>query len=217
MVTVHKTGRPAKIPGERGTKEKIYDSAIDLFAERGFDDVSIRDIAAAVGIKESSIYKHYASKDEILEKILEYPMARTENIGPHDTGTEELIVSIGLEAFMAMGGDLITAWAEDPRMVKILRITFVELYHNEQVKVFYSMFIDITYSFWTSIFAIMMKHKLIKPSDPNMLAMEYISFYEKMFMDYFILRYGNTSSSFRQEYRDLIDKHTTFMVNSIKP
>ena len=67
MTVRRKTGRPAKIPGEKSTKDKIFDAALDLFAERGYDGVSIRDIAAAVGIKESSIYKHYASKAEILE------------------------------------------------------------------------------------------------------------------------------------------------------
>ncbi|WP_424359154.1 TetR/AcrR family transcriptional regulator [Methanocella sp. MCL-LM] len=76
MTAGRKSGRPAKVPGEKSTKEKIFDAAVDLFAERGYEGVSIRDIAGAVGIKESSVYKHYASKDAILDSVFEYLKAR---------------------------------------------------------------------------------------------------------------------------------------------
>jgi AcrR family transcriptional regulator len=51
------------------TKERILLVAVLLFAKRGFVAVSVRDIAKAVGIKPSSLYYHYASKDEILTDI----------------------------------------------------------------------------------------------------------------------------------------------------
>lgn len=38
------------------TKEKIVETALDLFSQRGYDGVSVRDIARAVGIRESSLY-----------------------------------------------------------------------------------------------------------------------------------------------------------------
>ena len=59
----------------KNTKEKIFDVSIDLFSQNGYDGVSIRQIAQIakeVGIKESSIYNHYQSKESILESILSY-------------------------------------------------------------------------------------------------------------------------------------------------
>ena len=53
------------------TREKIMDAAINLFSESGYDKVSMRDIAALVGINVSSIYNHFPSKNSILEYILE--------------------------------------------------------------------------------------------------------------------------------------------------
>ena len=41
------------------TKETILKKALDMFAKSGYDSVSIRDIAKAVNIKESSIYYHF--------------------------------------------------------------------------------------------------------------------------------------------------------------
>ena len=53
-------------------KEKIFNVSIDLFSRHGYDGVSIRQIASEVGIKESSIYNHYKSKESILNSILEF-------------------------------------------------------------------------------------------------------------------------------------------------
>ncbi len=227
MAVKRKSGRPVKVPGEKSTKEKIFDAALDLFAERGYDGVSTRDIAAAVGIKDSSIYKHYASKDEILEKILEYPLTRLTKIGPPGVivdftmigkvSPEEEIVSRGLEGYMALGNEINTSWMDDPRMEKVFRIIYVELYHNERVKNFYSMFMEGMYTFCVSFFTIMVERKLIKPADPKVLAMEYLSFYGSAYTDYFLFRYGSTSGSFLEEYRERIDQHTAFMVDAIKP
>lgn len=205
-----------KEAGEKTTKEKIFEAAIDLFAQKGFDATSMREIAETVGIKKASMYSHYKSKDEILEKIVEYPMARIEIVGPQNVETEELIISMGLEKFMALSSNVATEWMNDHFMEKIWRIVCIELYHNEQIKKFYSKFTVTALSFWQSNFEIMVKHKLIKPFDPEVLAHEYLSFYGNTYMDYFIFRYGETSNSFMQEYQESIDKHTAFIVNAIK-
>ena len=49
----------------KGTREKILDEALTLFSEKGFEGTTVRDIASAVGITASSLYKHFESKDAI--------------------------------------------------------------------------------------------------------------------------------------------------------
>ena len=201
---------------EKKTKERIFEAAIDLFAQKGFNATSMREIAETVGIKKASMYSHYKSKDEILEKILEYPIGRIGEMGPQNIETEELIVSMGLEKFMELAGDLIFGWMEGPYMEKIWRIICIELYHNEKIKKFYREFEDMSSSYWISAFEMMMKHKLIKPSNPRTLALEFLSFYGNAYMDHFLLNYGNTSGTFRDEYQDLSNEHITFIVDSIR-
>jgi AcrR family transcriptional regulator len=53
------------------TKERIINSAILMFSDRGYDNVSMRDIAALVGIKAASIYNHFPSKRDILKSMFE--------------------------------------------------------------------------------------------------------------------------------------------------
>jgi TetR/AcrR family transcriptional regulator, cholesterol catabolism regulator len=58
------------------TKGRILDTAITLFAERGFDACTMREIASAVGIKAPGIYNHYASKDEVFAAAMEHILGR---------------------------------------------------------------------------------------------------------------------------------------------
>jgi AcrR family transcriptional regulator len=52
------------------TRELILLHASRLFAGRGFLGTSTRDIAAAVGIRQPSVYSHFSSKQEIAEELL---------------------------------------------------------------------------------------------------------------------------------------------------
>lgn len=53
-----------------GPKSVILDVALRLFAENGYAGASIRDIAAAAGLKPASIYAHYTSKEQILAQLI---------------------------------------------------------------------------------------------------------------------------------------------------
>lgn len=55
-----------------GTKKRIFDSAIELFASYGFENVSTKDIAGASGVMQSAIYNHFPSKQNILDTMYEY-------------------------------------------------------------------------------------------------------------------------------------------------
>ena len=65
-------------------REGILQAAQDLFAQKGYAATSTRDIADAVGIRQPSLYSHFASKAEILLDILlitvEPPVARAEEL-----------------------------------------------------------------------------------------------------------------------------------------
>lgn len=64
--------------GEK-TKKIILNSAIELFYNKGYDQVSIRTIADSVGIKGSSIYNHFKSKEDILIEMVNYHKAYLNN------------------------------------------------------------------------------------------------------------------------------------------
>lgn len=62
--------------GRNATKGRILDTAIALFAERGFAACTMRDLASEVGIKAPAIYNHYSSKDAVLAAAMEHILGR---------------------------------------------------------------------------------------------------------------------------------------------
>ncbi len=64
-------GDVAKLSAEE-RRDGILQAAIPLFAERGFADVTTREIARAAGVSEALLYRHFPSKRDIYTKIQEY-------------------------------------------------------------------------------------------------------------------------------------------------
>ena len=56
---------------QANTKERILNESLKLFSQNGYEAVGVIQIAAAVGIKAPSLYKHYKNKRAIFDSILE--------------------------------------------------------------------------------------------------------------------------------------------------
>jgi AcrR family transcriptional regulator len=73
MATTTGAGRPRlstkKRPGDTA-REEILDASAELFTTRGYTSTSTRMIADAVGIRQASLYHHFAGKDDILDALL---------------------------------------------------------------------------------------------------------------------------------------------------
>jgi AcrR family transcriptional regulator len=190
MTIKRKTGRPVKVEGEKGTKEKIFDAAVELFAERGYDGVSVRDIAKAVGIRESSVYKHYGSKDEILDAIFEYLKSRLYAPPAPGMDLETLLGRMSFERVLELGFASIKGMVSDPYLVRIVRIITIELHHNAKIREFFlnEMF-ERPVNENELLFRRLMDQGKIRRLDPRALATAYFAFSVYMHFETFILRY----------------------------
>jgi AcrR family transcriptional regulator len=61
-------GRPPKADAG-DTKEMLLQAALTLFADKGYEGTSVRDIARSVGLSESGLYAHFASKRDIFDAV----------------------------------------------------------------------------------------------------------------------------------------------------
>lgn len=59
------------LPGHKpeGSTGRILEASLKMFAERGYAAASVRDLAAAAGLKPATIYAHYPSKEHILAEL----------------------------------------------------------------------------------------------------------------------------------------------------
>jgi AcrR family transcriptional regulator len=69
-----RAGRPRAVPDtapDLTPKEQILHAAAALFVEQGYGGTTTRAIAEAVGIRQASLYYHFAGKDDILAELLD--------------------------------------------------------------------------------------------------------------------------------------------------
>ncbi|WP_050507277.1 TetR/AcrR family transcriptional regulator [Pseudomonas syringae] len=60
-----------RVPGEPCGRQRVLDSARQLFAERGFHAVSLRELGQVVGMHAGSLYAHIESKEALLQELIE--------------------------------------------------------------------------------------------------------------------------------------------------
>src|SRR5260221_14166132 len=65
-------GRNDLVPGAK--KDAILRAATDVFAERGFFNAQVADVARAAGVAAGTVYLYFRSKDDLLVSIFEKTM-----------------------------------------------------------------------------------------------------------------------------------------------
>jgi TetR/AcrR family transcriptional regulator, fatty acid metabolism regulator protein len=90
-MTVHAEGRrarPEPLPGPK--RDAILRAAIDVFAERGFFNAQVADVARAAGVAAGTVYLYFRGKDDLLISIFERSMrdALTEVRGADTDGSD---------------------------------------------------------------------------------------------------------------------------------
>lgn len=110
-MTRAETGKPAE---ESNRRAELIRSAGRLFREQGYDATTIRDIAAAVGMRSGSPFYHFKSKQEILKAVvLEGLMSALtgmaavtcEKRGPRETFRG--LIRAHLDTILEHGGDFV--------------------------------------------------------------------------------------------------------------
>lgn len=176
-------GRKPKESGDGAeTREKILSTAIDLFAKKGFGAVSIREIAAAVGIKGASIYNHFVGKDDILEAILARHIERAGEVFAEEApaSLKKILESSLHKGLRFMG---------EPGMEKIFKILSREQLNNERIRRFFlKEYIESPRAYLAQRFAELIAEGLIAPADPDRLANEFHAFVMYKYYENYLLR-----------------------------
>ncbi|MEL7671322.1 TetR/AcrR family transcriptional regulator [Methanobacterium sp.] len=198
---------------EKTTKERIFESAINLFAQKGFDATSMREIAEAVGIKKASLYSHYKSKNEIMDNIFEYFKKELMKMRPPEAQNLDKIDKITPEIFRQRA-DLTLGIFKNPVIEKIFRIISSEQFRDKRARmIVLECLIHEPYSFSRAVLEIMVKKGVINEIDPDVKAMEFQYSIYTLFMEYLLLKSGNSDTG---KIEEMIEKHLDYFVNSLE-
>lgn len=116
------------------TKELILVASLELFSVKGFNGATVRDIAAKVGIKDSSLYFHYKNKQSILDSIMDKFISISEQMMSFLDETIVSIISVNDEQFCAMTEQYIQSYFMDDFISKFIMVMNHERSHNEQMR-----------------------------------------------------------------------------------
>ncbi len=193
------------------TKKKILNSALDFFSMHGYSGASIRQIANAVGIRESAIYNHYKSKEEIFLAILSQFKLRTisKEILSDDLLDEVIYPEKFLKKFASR---LIEHW-DKPEERKFIRVLLMEQFtHFGNIELSTTDYLSELRKICRLIFGEMVNTKIIKELDPALLADEFTA-------RLFLIRTELLSSDNRADINAIYkqaDDHVNFFWEAIK-
>ncbi|MBN2504584.1 MAG: TetR/AcrR family transcriptional regulator [Bacilli bacterium] len=180
------------------TREAIINHALELFSERGYEGVSMRDIAYSVGIKAPSIYNHFVSKEDIFNSIIDEMAKRYREMAMSSQipqGTMEDIVDtyvqVTTEALVAIAQKMLLFMIKDNFAKQYRRLLTIEQYRSEKAGSAYrSFFIDGAIAFESELFQQMMDRGVFIKCDPKIMAYH---FYAPIFL--MINQFGNMSDA----------------------
>jgi AcrR family transcriptional regulator len=94
-----KAERSSKRQKADSPRDRILARAVDLFATHGFEAMTMRALGDAVGLDNSSLYRHFASKTELAHAVLDrvagdFLMAIEEHIDPSRPATLDALEDI---------------------------------------------------------------------------------------------------------------------------
>ena len=156
----------------KDTKERILEAALEMFSQKGYAGTNIRELTASLGLVKSSMYRHFKSKEEIwntlLDEMIAYYGARfgsPENLPP---------IPDSLEGLVAMTRHMTDVTIRDEKIIMTRKLLSIEQFRDDRARDLATKhFLTGLKEMFTHIFTGMMDKGLLRKDDPEMLAFAY--------------------------------------------
>lgn len=128
----------------KDTRENILLVSLRLFAQEGYEAVSVSQIAGELGLTKGALYRHYANKQAIFESILQkmeqLDAERAQAFELPEGTVQDMPQSYEIatpEALCAFSKAQFRYWAQDEFAAPFRRMLTIEQYRNEQMAALY--------------------------------------------------------------------------------
>ena len=130
------------------TKERILWTALKLFAENGYEAVSVSDIAGALGITKGALYRHYRNKRDIFESIVSRMAQKDAEQADADgmpAGTlvdmPEAYRAATVDRMIAFARSMFRYWTQDPFASAFRRMLTLEQFRSPEMGALYQQYL----------------------------------------------------------------------------
>ncbi|MCI6429928.1 MAG: TetR/AcrR family transcriptional regulator [Lachnospiraceae bacterium] len=156
------------------TRDRILDSALTLFSEKGYDGVGVDLIAENAGIKGPSLYRHFKGKEDILNCLIEKVGSYYElNFGSENRPGK---LPESMEELIVLSLERIHFTMHDEILQQTRRIFAMEQFRNSRIAQLTSKHhLDGLQRMFQKTFEGMMENHVLKTDDAELLAMEFVA------------------------------------------
>ena len=165
------------------TKQRILEKSLELFSTKGYDAVSVGEIAKAVGIKAPSLYNHFPSKQAIFDAIVENTAVHYEkdtdgiNVHVRDVRRDVPTFSdISADALAEKVRQIFLYSLHDQTISQFRRMMTLEQFRSPQfAELLSKRYVDWMISYHAGIFRALVANGELRNEDPDTLAWMYVS------------------------------------------
>lgn len=156
------------------TKEKIAQTALMLFAKRGYQAVSIRDICKEVGIKESTVYYYYSSKRDLMDSLLNAIDQMTETMKAEFDQAFEKVQEVSVDAMCEVAVGVLLNYLLHPYVYPMISFLSIERRNDfEAEQIYQKIVFELPLAQQEQVFQKMMNRGYIRRNSASVLAQEY--------------------------------------------
>ena len=199
------------------TKQKILDVALDLFSQKGFSAVSIRDICKVVDIKESSVYYHFKNKQAIFDELLQhFETIANDLMSQLEQGLMVMPPPDNFEGnfFKKTCNCFFEDYLMDEYCNKVMRLLSIEHLHSDEMQKIYDYWMyDKPLAFQAKVFSMLTAAGIVGAADSHYLA---VKFYAPVFL--FMQRFlfcGALTEECKQTFRENAYQHVNHFFHEI--
>ena len=129
-------------------KEEILTVALHLFARDGYEAVSVSQIAGELGMTKGALYRHYKSKKDIFNCIVERMKQQdSEQASDHDMPEDdkermpEKYETVSLDDFVKYSKSMFEYWTEDDFASSFRKMLTIEQFRSEEMQKLYQQYL----------------------------------------------------------------------------
>lgn len=187
------------------TKEKILREGLNLFAKKGFANVSLEEIAQNVGIKAPSLYKHYRSKEDIFNNCVAFfkeqmDKKREEHLLPKEGMDATIYLKKSRDEIIKIAVDLFNYHLTDEVASNFRKLLLKDRYYNQNLNdIYIEIYIDSPIKFQEEVFNSLVENGKFKKDNPQIIA---TNFYSPIY--FLIQKYDMDIKNIREAEQELI-------------
>ena len=172
------------VNNEVSTKEKFVIEALRLFSEKGYEAVSVAEIASAVGCSAPALYKHYKSKKQLLEAIIEASNkgfeAQMEAMHfdfDAEAKDREKFINMTEEDEIKRLQDMVSYAIHNWFLQAFRKLCTVEQFHMKELSEAYDLrYVDFPINQYEKIFELWIESGKMKEGNPRAMAELYVGY-----------------------------------------